>query len=678
MSVSSPPSRKRPTRLLPLWEGRAVLIVTGLCLTSLTALFLFFQPLLIQQAELRLYDLMLSGRTTPPQSNVPVLVGIDEESLGAYGQWPWPRYRLGRLVERLHGLGAKVVALDFLMPENDRTAPEVIISERRRDQELAPIPPANGQKDSNSQRLAEAMLKGNTALGYFFDFTGRDALPALPAPAVPVGMIVTRVGGSDAAWPKPTAMIRSIPDLTRAASAEGFTNARHDRDGALRRVPLLLPYDGELYPSLALSALLLSSNDRTLRLSRDAAETTLNWGNRRIPLDHEGHLLLDFRDQQHPFPYHSAKSVLAGTLSPGSLHGKVVLVGPWAKGLGDYHLTPSGQSVSGLTVHATVIDNILANTFINRPGWARGAELFAVLLLGLLSSWLLSRSGFLLSLLTVTAGTAGCYAGCRLLMVSKGLYISPLLPMLTSIIVMTILSLLKYGIEARKVRHRTRALIEAQDTIIISMSSLTEARDKETGGHILRTQRYVEILARQLSTMPNFKDLDETSIELLTKSAPLHDIGKVGIPDSILQKAGNLTEQEYAIMKSHTVIGAQALTRTIDSTAHPEHLDFLHYAQQMIESHHEHWDGSGYPYGLRGDEIPLAGRLMALADVYDAMISRRVYKEEIPHEKAREFILKNSGIQFDPDVVAAFIARNEDFQRIALECVDGADAKHAS
>jgi adenylate cyclase len=254
------------------------------------------------------------------------------------------------------------------------------------------------------------------------------------------------------------------------------------------------------------------------------------------------------------------------------------------------------------------------------------------------------------------------------------MYLSPFMPMLTPVLIMTMLSLLKYGIEARKVRQRTLDLVEAQDTIIFSMSALTETRDKETGGHIKRTRRYVETLARQLATMPRYHELDELTIELLAKSAPLHDIGKVGIPDSILHKPGELSEQEYEIMKSHTLIGVHALTRTIGGTEHPEQHDFLHFARQMIEAHHERWDGSGYPHGLRGEEIPLAGRLMALADAYDAMVSRRVYKQEYPHEEALEIIRKNAGKLFDPDVVTAFLARKEDFLRIAHECSEESDA----
>ncbi|MGD0586239.1 MAG: CHASE2 domain-containing protein, partial [Oryzomonas sp.] len=520
--------------------------------------------------------------------------------------------------------------------------------------------------DVNSQRLAKALAERPTILGYYLDFSSGATTEAGGAPRIPNGMIVAAMPGIGEEWPVPTGMIRGIAALTAAAGAEGFTNAQHDLDGVLRRVPLLLRYKGAYCPSLALAAALLASGERSLRITRDASDAVLIWDNRRIPLDRQGNALIDFRTG-NSFPYFPAKTILGGNPPEGSLRGKICLIGAWAKGLGDSHQVPFGRSLNGVEVHATILDNILSGTFISRPSWARGAELFALLLVGVLSTWLLSRPGFVLSLVTVGAMSGGSYWVGRELLLSGGMFISPLLPMATPVIVMTALSLLKYGIEARKVRQRNHELIQAQDTIIVSMSALTEARDHESGRHILRTQRYVEVLARQIATLPRYAYLDEASIELLAKSAPLHDIGKVGIPDYILRKPGTLSAEEYDIMKTHPLIGSLALSRTIGGTEYPEKLAFLNFALQMVESHHEKWDGSGYPRGLKGLEIPLAGRLMALADVYDALVSRRVYKRNYSHEEAQEWILAESDKHFDPDVVAAFMAQSAEFVRIARQ-----------
>jgi len=608
---------------------------------------------------------MLSGRTTPPKTAIPVMVGIDDESLEAYGQWPWPRYRLARLVQRLQELGADVVALDFLMPEPDRTSPEAIIAERNRDLGASPAVGVSAIVDSNSQELAIALGRGRTILGYYFNFSDKEKTSTSLLPTIPKGMSVASSTIETKQWPQPTNMLRSIQALTAAASAEGFTNAQHDADGILRRVPLLLQFHGEYFPSLALGATLLTSPDRNLRVTNDNYETTLVWGKRHIPVDRNGNLMIDFRNGKQKFPYFSAKDILGDTASIGSLHGKVVVVGAWARGLGDIHQIPAGLSLNGLEVNATIIDNILSCTFISRPSWARGAELFSILLLGILTTLLFSQSGFVLSLMTVVAGSGGCYLGGRALLLSTGTYLSPLMPMVTPVIIMTVLSLLKYGIEARKVLQRNHDLMEAQDAIIICMSALTETRDKETGGHILRTRKYVEILARHLATLPTHRDLDELNIDLLVKSAPLHDIGKIGIPDHILQKPTPLTDDELTVMKTHVFIGARALTRAIDLSGHPESLDFLHYAQQMTISHHEKWDGSGYPHCLSGTNIPLSGRIMALADVYDALICKRVYKDSLSHAYAKETITKESGRHFDPEIVSAFLETDEEFRRVS-------------
>lgn len=669
--MSETPARKSPQRLIPLWEGRPLLITTGLLLTLCIAILLVYTPLFVEQTELYLYDSMLSDRKATPKSDVPVMVGIDDASLEAYGQWPWPRYRLSRLLEQLRKLGADVIALDFIMPEPDRTSPEVIMAERGKDLDTSTVTGRSIQSDSNSRKLADTMKKGNTILGYYVNFAGAEMDEKSALPALPHGMVIASTASSaQKVWPRPKSLVRSMPTLTAAASAEGFTNAQHDVDGVLRRAPLLMQYQGQYSPSLALSAVLLSSPERSIQIISDGSETTLAWNNRYIPVDRYGNLMINFRGGGSSYRYLSAKDVLSGTVTADSLRGKIVIVGAWALGLGDIHQIPLGYSLNGLEVHATVIDNILSGTFISCPDWARGAKLFAIILLGIASTWLLSQSGFILSLLTVVVGSCGSYLGGRELLISKGIFVSPLLPMVTPIVVVTVLSLVKYGIEARKVLHRNKDLMEAQDAIIICLSALTEMRDEDTGGHILRTQSYVEILARQLVSHPNFSELDKDSVDLLIKSAPLHDIGKVGIPDSILHKPGSFTDEEFAIIKTHPLIGAKALSKAIDGAANPEGLEFLHYARQMVESHHERWDGKGYPHGLSGTDIPLAGRLMAVADVYDALVSKRIYKDGFSHERAKDIIMKESGHQFDPDVVTALVARSDEFVHISRKYAD--------
>ena len=216
--------------------------------------------------------------------------------------------------------------------------------------------------------------------------------------------------------------------------------------------------------------------------------------------------------------------------------------------------------------------------------------------------------------------------------------------------------------------ERTRELSITRDASILGLASLAETRDNETGGHILRTQNYVRVLAEYLSTQEKYRaELDPDTIDLLHKSAPLHDVGKVGIPDSILLKPGKLTDEEFEIMKGHAQIGADALEV---AEAQLGSNSFLQIAREISLTHHEKWDGRGYPNGLKGEEIPISGRLMALADVYDALTSKRVYKPAFSHEKARSIILEGNGSHFDPAVIDAFLAMEQTFIDIAATYTD--------
>lgn len=225
------------------------------------------------------------------------------------------------------------------------------------------------------------------------------------------------------------------------------------------------------------------------------------------------------------------------------------------------------------------------------------------------------------------------------------------------------------------VRERTRELELTQEVTIESMASLAEYRDPETGGHIKRTQNYVRALAVQLKEHPKFAAvLDETTIELLYRSAPLHDIGKVAIEDSILLKPGKLTAEDFEKMKKHPVYGGDAIQSAAKKLGQGS---FMRYAEEIAYTHQEKWDGSGYPKGLKGDAIPVSGRLMAVADVYDALISRRVYKNPFSHTKAVNIILAGKGSHFDPDMVDAFMEIQEDFRQIALKYADFDEEKEA-
>lgn len=206
---------------------------------------------------------------------------------------------------------------------------------------------------------------------------------------------------------------------------------------------------------------------------------------------------------------------------------------------------------------------------------------------------------------------------------------------------------------------------ELREVTIFAMAKLAESRDPETGAHIERVQHYCKVLAEELAAEGPYRDqADDEFVHLMYTTSPLHDIGKVGIPDDVLLKPGRLSDREFEIMKEHAQLGADTLSAAMERFPNTR---FLKMARNIAATHHERFDGSGYPRGLAGLDIPICGRIVALADVYDALTSRRVYKAAMAHEVARSIIVKESGKHFDPEIVKAFLRCEPAFQRIRLK-----------
>lgn len=236
----------------------------------------------------------------------------------------------------------------------------------------------------------------------------------------------------------------------------------------------------------------------------------------------------------------------------------------------------------------------------------------------------------------------------------------------------------------REVKRRMLENELIKDVSVNSLALLAETRDNETGNHLVRTKSYVETLIRHLQDHPRFSALLlEPQRTLIANAAPLHDIGKVGIPDAILLKPGRLTADEFEIMKKHSAIGADAMGKAMELVMDesklgdfltdpeaPASLAFMETAREIALTHHEKWDGTGYPSGLKGDDIPLSGRLMALADVYDALTRRRHYKTAFPLEEVEAILTEGRGTHFDPDIVDAYFAQRDVFKLISERYAD--------
>src|SRR4051794_14688314 len=210
--------------------------------------------------------------------------------------------------------------------------------------------------------------------------------------------------------------------------------------------------------------------------------------------------------------------------------------------------------------------------------------------------------------------------------------------------------------------------LESRDMVVFAMAQLAESRDRETGKHLERVRRYALVLTRRLMRDLAFADqIDDRFAQLIYETSPLHDIGKVGVPDAILLKPGKLTEDEFAVMRTHTTLGAATLDAALEKFPDAQ---FLKFARNIVACHHERFDGSGYPSGLKGEEIPLCARIVTVADVYDACASNRVYRAAMTHEETVKIIVNGSGTHFDPAIVPAFLDVAGEFSRICREFAD--------
>lgn len=642
-----------------------LLLSVGVALSLLTALLVLSSPPPFQRAKAAIYDVQLANLTTSAPSPLPIIIDIDERSLADYGQWPWPRYRIALLLAKLHRWGASVVALDMVFAEADRTSPAVLQAGLQ--QELQIPVSLDGIPEAlrdNDQVLTNVLAKGPFVLGHFFLFEDNlQARHCIP-PATTIALLSHADRPSRSRLFEAKGVLCNLPQLATAAQGSGFFNARPDNDGVFRKLPLLISYQDRLYPSLALEATL-----KALGIDQAVVEQTvdgflLQLPDRSIPLDRSANLYLKYRGAGRTFPYLSASAILRDEVPPSSIDGRIVFVGSSAAGINDVSTTPTDPLMPGVELHAIVADNLLQNDPLRPPPWGLLLEAGSALIAGILFAISIIWAGpyFGAGLLVGAGGIT--LAASQILLDKAGLIFSPLPMIAAMIMVLTLLSTLKYWREKALTRKRFEQYQRSQEATIEGFGALAEYRDPETGGHIKRTQIFIRLLAAQLEKNKAFNGaITPEVVEVLGKAAPLHDIGKVGMPDNILLKPGQLTTDEFEAMKRHTIYGAEVidtLKKKVGETP------FLRYAGEIARSHQEKWDGSGYPDGLKGEQIPLAARLMALADVYDALISERVYKPALSHARAKQIIVEGRGTHFDPEVVAAFLQVERSFLSTAL------------
>jgi HD-GYP domain-containing protein (c-di-GMP phosphodiesterase class II) len=630
---------------------RRFVLACGLIPTIIVAILALVRPGFLTGLDYAVYDrLVRRAGTTPPGGQV-AIVDIDEQSLAEIGQWPWRRDTIGRLVDRLHELGATIVALDVMFPESDRHDQVMNAADTGR----GATGTSGGALSLPDARLAETLRRGRVVLGYAFTFE-----PSMTRPSAcelhPLGLAVLQPEGEEGApLFRASGAICSLPALAQAAGASGFMNARPDRDGILRRVPLLIERDGRVYPGLALAAVAAATGTRDVALrvvNIDTASLTLD--RRVVPLDGKGNLLVRYRGIKHTFPYVPAADVLfhIDRVPVDTFRDKLVFVGATALGTREVVATPLDTLFAGVEVQATVADNLLTQDFIRRPEYGTSIEALAALGAGSAVVFVVATAGSVWGSLAALVSLAILWGGVLPLLSVAGVFLSPMFATEGVILALasTTIALERRRAEQAGDRHAT-----SQRLMVQTLLSLVEIRDAETGQHSRRTQRYARLLAEHLSRHPRFRDyLTPERIDLLASLAPLHDIGKVGIPDHVLNKPGKLTPDEFAEMRKHPVHGRDVIVQAEHRVgAHDDAA--LRMAKDIVYTHHERWDGSGYPQGLADEQIPIPGRLVAIVDMYDALVTSRVYRGPLPHDKAVDLIVQGRGTQFDPAVVDAFL-----------------------
>jgi HD-GYP domain-containing protein (c-di-GMP phosphodiesterase class II) len=620
-----------------IWETSLVASATTLsCL-----LLLVWNPALFRYLNDKAFDVLSSALPPHLPTGDIVIVDIDNATLAKVGRWPWNRNTMAQLLQNIDAFAPSVVVLDVMFPERG----------------LAP----------NDALLANALRGRLSIIGYDFVFDNTHGkLPACLAPPRPLlsaGVLSARQAG--AISPLATGVICDIPELSAAAAGSGFMNVIHDSDGKIRRASVITAYDDALYPSLPFAAALTREESSPPIIGRQSNRRWLSSDRRRLALTDGATFLIRYRGAGCKLRYVSAADVLAESAPPTQFAGKIVLVGSSAQAIEPSVATPTDPNFPGIEVQATVIDNLIAGDYFYRPVWASFLELVEVALVAFLSASLLFRWPAQKAIAVPFLLAACAWVLSQLLLLSANAFVAPVMPSLAALGALKLFGTRAIFLHAKADRKAQADLVMANQFITGTLSALTTLRDVETGQHVIRIQPYLRSLCQVVAARPRFAAyLKPAMIDLLVQVAPIHDIGKVGVPDHILCKPGELTADEFELMKTHVSLGKKLLE---DARKHSGLRNdiFFQTATDLVYSHHERWDGTGYPLGLSGDEIPIPGRLLAVADAYDALISKRHYKTEILHAEAVARIRTSAGSHFDPEIVRCFLLVQDDWRRMA-------------
>jgi adenylate cyclase len=588
------------------------------------------------------YDLTtrLLTTVTKESDSYSVIIDIDEKSLQRVGQWPWPRIVNAQLIDKINSMNPSSIGIDILFPERDRVSPLAIKNFYKSFFDLKiEFDSFTEEFKDNDKILAKSIKNSNATLSTYFNNS-----PHTTPHCENLSYRDNFFSKIKTEFNSPS-LLCNYHVLQDGVENFGFINAWADSDGIFRRIPIFISYDNKVFPSFALATILSVYKN--------------------ITIDSDPTRLIDFSISKPKII--SAIDILYNKVSPIELQGKIVLLGSSIVGLDSTYLIPNGEKISNSMLHASVIENILSDSFYTQPQYYKQINITLSFLLSLLVIFMLSKKCYIqIFILFFVIGIVS-YLWLMDSYLDK-VYISIGYLWTPSLYFFFIVTLFFIVLGERDKRLFYKELLESHSATVESISLVVSMRDDETGEHIQRTKYYVQELAQYLYKKKMYPEtLNPNYIYHLTQAAPLHDIGKVGIPDKVLKKNGRYTKEEYEVMKEHPLIAKRVIEKVM---SHYSKNIFLKVAYNIAYYHHERWDGKGYPVGLKEDEIPLEAQLMAIADVYDALISKRCYKDKYSFEMSESIIIKERGKTFNPIIVDAFLEIKDSFREIAIRYRD--------
>ncbi len=459
-----------------------LIMLTGVCMTLLVATLYIYKPSYLGLLELKLYDTFFEQSYSSTQTHSVAIVDIDDQSLKEFGQWPWPRYRVALLLQKINLAGARAVGLDILFAEPDGTSPIVMKNTLKRDLHIdiqfSDMPKA---LLDNDKILANVLKQGPYTLGFSGDFLKEGsnnasnmlhefkAAQSKEAGAHPANHYLFQAKG----------LLSPLPVLLNGTNNTGFMNTITDRDGVLRRTPLIISWQKKIYPQLSLATLLTALKhqipDPVIKVTRKGIES-IKVGDTIIPLEANGAILVNYRGPSRTFPYISAADILNDKTDPNQLKEKIIFIGTSAAGLKDIRISPLDQVFPGVEVHATIVDNILSQDFIHRPDWTPGLELVLILLWGLITTVLIGRANALFTIPVTLLFAVGAWFGGVWSLKDLNIWISPFFPIIVLVLNFSILTMQKFWLSEKKKKFFKSAFSKYVSKSVVNQ--LTENPDK--------------------------------------------------------------------------------------------------------------------------------------------------------------------------------------------------------